>query len=57
MHYEQIKRGFAPIRDFDLKNGMRAFRFIERRDSKPQSNNLFALRQQNSAYTQARLGY
>lgn len=57
MHYEQIKRGFAPIRDFDLKNGMRAFRFIERRDSKHQSNNLFALRQQNSAYTQARLGY
>ena len=57
MHYEQIKRGFAPIRDFDLKNGMRAFRFIERSDSKTQSNNLFALRQQNNAYTQDRLGY
>ena len=52
MHYEQIKRGFAPIRDFDLKNGMRAFRFIERRDSKPQMS-----RQQNNAYMQARLGY
>lgn len=57
MHYEQIKRGFAPIRDFDLKNGMRAFRFIERRDSKPQSNSMFMSRKQNNAYMQARLGY
>lgn len=54
MHYEQNKRGFAPIRDFNLKSGMRAFRFIDHRASNPEPSNL-SPRQQNSLFAQLRL--
>lgn len=53
MHYEQNKRGFAPIRDFNLKNGMRAFRFIDRRDSSPIPASIMQ-RQQNNLFMQVR---
>lgn len=39
MHYEQVKHGFAPIRDFGFKNGTKAFSFIDRRNSQNKAQN------------------
>lgn len=57
MHYEQIKRGFAPIRDFGLKNGAKAFSFIEPKNKMQNNNEKDALkmRQEDREYVQANL--
>lgn len=57
MHYEQIKRGFAPIRDFGLKNGTKAFSFIESRNKKQKSDekDALAMEQKDHAYAQTNL--